>query len=67
LTDIVRKSINSLSDLQDKIDMFMDYLIQIQSLMDIGAEAGKFALSAASEPEDRREKDIKKVGAVSPL
>jgi len=45
--------------------MFMVYLINIQKVMDIGAEAGKFSLDAASLPEDRQDKDIKKVGVAN--
>ncbi|KAK0712655.1 hypothetical protein B0T26DRAFT_714885 [Lasiosphaeria miniovina] len=60
LTDIVRRSINYLSDLQDKIDMFMEYLINIQNLLDIGTEAGKFVFDPTIGLEERQDKDIKK-------
>jgi hypothetical protein len=47
--------------------MFMEYLINIQHLLDISTEAGKFVFDPTIVIEERQDKDIKKVSVAPPL
>jgi F0F1-type ATP synthase delta subunit len=61
IAEIVRQALNRLSDLQQQIDMFMEFLIKIQTMVKITSERSDWIFTPAQNREERRDADIQKV------
>jgi hypothetical protein len=61
IADIVRQALNRLNDLQQRIDMFLEFLIEIQGMVKKTSERSDWIFTPAQNREERRDADIKKV------
>lgn len=58
---IVRQALRRLDELQQRVDMFLKFLIKIQDMVIIADEGKELTLDPARGREERADTDIKKV------
>jgi hypothetical protein len=61
VADIVRQALDRLNDLQLRIDMFLEFLIEIQGMVKKTSERSDWIFTPAQNREERGDADIKKV------
>jgi len=61
IAHIVQQALSRLSDLQQQIDVFMEFLIKIQTMIKITSGRRDWIFGPAQNKEERRDADFKKV------